>query len=701
MRHALRVTAVACLAFYICRYALDDGIMAVYALFAAVAMGALSRIPAPPRRQARICLTVLPVACLLVTVGTLLAAVPWAAAVGLAVVGFTVAYAAVLGPALRGTANGLQLFYILPCFPPEAVDTLDSRLIGVVAGVCGLAAAELFLWPDPPPPRYEQRLADAAGALGERMAELSASGPFPGRGTPAAVHRALEDLRLSRLPALERPVSPWPGDSALRHAAVALRRLGTNLGWLGRCEPVEPTAAGRALLHEARRSLRRTADALAAGVEPPDCGALRQGLAAFARERTFALGASPGLWSRRAPWDVFVRHCAIHSQVFVAAVRSRTLPQGAEGVPAALFFYTQQSVGTLLRRRLRAHLSPRSVYFQGAVRTALALSLARLIVVPLDLSHGFWVLLATLTLMRGTAADTRVSLRQALTGTLCGATVAAVLLTVASGHDIVYALALPVVMSAAFCAPLVGLALTQGLFTLVVSMIFAQLARSTWHLAETRFIDVLVGAVVGTLIGTLAWPRGSGRQLLRLAREFVERSGTAVAGAVGVARGTVRPDEAAGQGEAVRRTMGLTLAAYELYQCERADPALAGMDWQSVIGVAQEMALGSQTVAARYSARGLGAPPAVGSSLDSAVLRTRAACGELAGHLAEGSPVTEAPLADGQVDGQVGAPEGFYGNGAVPPAPAGAPPRSVLGSTDIAVWLLMLTDDLRLLATRR
>ena len=42
VRRAGRVTVASCVAFYTCRYLIDDPITALYALFAAVALGGLS-----------------------------------------------------------------------------------------------------------------------------------------------------------------------------------------------------------------------------------------------------------------------------------------------------------------------------------------------------------------------------------------------------------------------------------------------------------------------------------------------------------------------------------------------------------------------------------------------------------------------------------------------------------------------------------
>ncbi|MFJ4316893.1 hypothetical protein ACIP46_16635 [Streptomyces lavendulae] len=72
-----------------------------------------------------------------------------------------------------------------------------------------------------------------------------------------------------------------------------------------------------------------------------------------------------------------------------------------------LFRYAGRPALSLYARRLPAHLTPRSVYFQNAVRMPLALAASRMIEGVLDLSTGVWTLLATLTVMRISAAGTR------------------------------------------------------------------------------------------------------------------------------------------------------------------------------------------------------------------------------------------------------------------------------------------------------
>ena len=172
VRRAGRVTIAACVGFYVCRYVVGDPTMALYALFGCIALGVLSQTVGPPSQRTRTYGAALAVGLVLATIGTLLAGSTAAAAAGMLVIGFLVAYAGVGGPRVAGVANGLLLLYVLPCFPPYAPDTLGSRITGLVVGVGLLAIADRLLWPAPAPPDFGRRVADAAGSTARYAAAL-------------------------------------------------------------------------------------------------------------------------------------------------------------------------------------------------------------------------------------------------------------------------------------------------------------------------------------------------------------------------------------------------------------------------------------------------------------------------------------------------------------------------------------------------
>ncbi|GGN31111.1 hypothetical protein GCM10012285_00670 [Streptomyces kronopolitis] len=601
--NAVRVTTASCLAFYLCRYAFDLTPMSVYATFTAVSLGALARIPGSGRQRAATTLTAIPAGLALITLGTLLAVQTWSAVVGMLVIGFLVAYAGTTGPRIAGAAPGMQLLYILPCFPPYAPQDLLQRLTGFLLGAVLLALAQRFLMPEPRTPPFRLLLADAvdaAAALADHH-----GGPLPGQAL-ARAHRAGEALRPSCVPPADLPASPTLAHKAMAHAAEAVRTL------LARLETLHTVSGPHcayhpetiALLSRIAAAARDTAAALRRGTrlrpgEGPSAAALQEELTPVRAHRAVAtldrLDADDRLvYLRRRSQVVQAADCAV---VLVLATRLLLGDRTVDRSPAGhSFTYARVHVSRLWWQRLTIHLTPRSVIFQNACRFALGLAAARAIAGVLDLQHGFWVLLATLTLTRTTTLETWSAVRQALLGTLVGAVLAAGLLAAVHDRDTVYAVLLPVVMLLAFTAgPLRGLAWAQGGFTLVVATLFAQVTPSTWQLAPVRLVDVLVGSVIGLACGLVAWPRGAGREVRRSMAALC----SAIADAIG--QTTTEVVERAGNTDIFAVNRALTLARESLaqYQCEpREDPA-GQPDWPAVLVAGADARRGGRVLPGR------------------------------------------------------------------------------------------------------
>ncbi|MFJ8437270.1 FUSC family protein [Kitasatospora sp. NPDC094019] len=735
VHRAVRVTAAACAGFYAFRYGLDRPVAATYALFAAVALGVLARVEGAARTRARTILLTLPFAWGLVCLGTVLAAHSWAAALGMVAVGFAVSYGSVGGPRMVGLANGLQLLYILPCFPPYSPDTLPQRLLGVTAGLLLLTVAELLLWPEPAPPDYRGRLARAALALAD-LADLAADACAGRPAAPDAVTGAaerarahLDELRFSKVPVMERPAGAGAVDRALTHCASSLRYTGPQLLRMLRLARPHPGAAR--LTAVTARALRAAAAGLpragpGQGAGPvPDTGVLDRELAAFDAARavppepdaaleptaapehavppertgptappgpTAPHAAPPGNDGRVRPaLGTAALDSAEGARFVVRAVRvGRGAALPSDETPAdqrpGPFWYAYDPAPLLWWRRFRANLTPRSVAFRNALRTAGALGAARLLAGGLDLSHGFWVLLATLTLMRTSAADTRTTLRPALVGTTVGAAVTAAVLLTVGEHPLVYALALPPVMLIAFTAgPALGPAWGQGLFTLVVALVFTQLAPASWRLAEDRVVNVATGAAIGILAGLCAWPRGGAQDLRRRTAGLLEDGADALRETVAVVTGTGRPGGALRR---ARRSALLTEAMYAQYRCERHDPAGDGPNWQAAVLAGQHAVRGAEPLLARIPPgtatphRG-GARALLRHADDVAAAFRRQAAALRAREPADAAQpaVTRARAAlVAELDGG--------------PAP-GTDGRVSVHAVDVAVWLAGLLDDLQ------
>ncbi|WP_250002682.1 FUSC family protein [Actinoplanes sp. M2I2] len=612
VRRAVRVTLVACLGFYLCRYVVGSADAAPYALFGAVALGALSQIPGSPRQRARTLIAVLPVGWALISLGTLLSVNDWVAAAGIFVLGFAVSFAGVGGPRLVGLAAGMQLLYILPSFPPYDPGSLPERLAGFTLAVVLLAVAEVVFWPDPAPVPYRHRLADAVSAVAACLEALADdwSGDPTGRERLAALvpeaTEAADALRPSRLQPIDRPASAGRRDRALSSAAGTSRLL------LGRVVDLYFSADREAITRPAAIELLRTTAGCvgATGAWLRDDGPLPDTnlvVAAITDFRVARMNTDPnGLPPERLRLGALALSLGEWTKTLVFAVRvaAGEPPRHPDPTPVSgrpgQFWFAYRRTPALYWHRLKENLTPRSVAFQGALRLAAALAVARLIAGALDLSHGFWVLLTILTVLRTSAAETRSALRPALIGTVAGSIVAALLLLLGA-DPLIFAIALPVVMIAGFAAgPLLGLGWSQALFTLVITLVFAQVTPVDWRLAEQRVTDVLIGAAVGVLIGLFAWPRGGAGELNRATGTFLAAAAEVVRETIAVmAKGA---DPGAALPEA-RRAGQLAEASFALYQNER-HPA-ATLDWQATLVAGHHAVRGAEALVRSCPAGGL------------------------------------------------------------------------------------------------
>ncbi|WP_406046407.1 FUSC family protein [Micromonospora sp. NBC_00898] len=693
VRRAARLTLVASVNFYGCRYGLGSTVLATYALFATVATGMFAQLSGDASQRARTLLAALPMAWVLVAIGTVLAWSTWAAAAGMLVVGFAVAFAGVGGPRLVGLANAFQLFYILACFPPYQPGTLPARLAGVTLGVVLVSLAEVALWPDPAPVAFPHRLGDAAkgvAAFLEGIADVM-SGQQGADAEVARRHtraiRAVEQVRILQLPPTRRPMSASVRDRALRDAAAAVHEmlaLAESLATEPGTTETRDADAAR-LLRQSAVSIRSSGDialgeAQAAGTDDhlDAAGAALERRRARAGQRAHAT---------RLRVDAIAQAVVEQAGIFATATRVaggfRT--RQATERPATgpdQFWYARRSVLSLYWQQFRAHLTPRSVYFEGAVRLAVALAAARIIAGTFNLLHGFWVLLAILTLLRTSGADTRTTLRPALVGTLIGA-VAGGLLLLSSPPPEIYLALLPITMVLAFgVGPLLGMGWSQAMLTLLLIFVFAQLTPVNWQLVGARVVDVLIGAAVGVLAGLLMWPRGASSELRRNAAAYLGAAAEAIAQTVKVLAGKEETPEAV---DAARRGKILTDASFAQYHFERHDPRMSHVDWEVVLIAGNRILHGAEALLARDRPGVLASWPDSAAQLVGWAQRLRSAYADLARQLPQGQirrPVAPPAAATDVVDR---VDESIRGGETRP---------EVLRLVEIDVWLAGLTSHI-------
>jgi uncharacterized membrane protein YccC len=174
-------------------------------------------------------------------------------------------------------------------------------------------------------------------------------------------------------------------------------------------------------------------------------------------------------------------------------------------------------------------LNTRSVVLQNGLRLALALSLARLIGGLLQVEHAFWVLFATLSVMRTSAITTSATAVQAVTGTLIGVGVGIPLLLALGTTGGLHLYVLPIAIVGGLLAGSINVVWGQAGFTVLVSVLFDLVEPKGWQIGIIRVEDVLLGAAAGVVLGMAAWPRGATGQLAQSLADAIEACGDLVA----------------------------------------------------------------------------------------------------------------------------------------------------------------------------
>ncbi|HEY5116163.1 MAG TPA: FUSC family protein, partial [Nakamurella sp.] len=183
------------------------------------------------------------------------------------------------------------------------------------------------------------------------------------------------------------------------------------------------------------------------------------------------------------------------------------------------------------RRIVAGHITRQSVWFQNSVRGALGLSLAVLLAEVTGIAHGFWVVLAAMSVLRSSALTTGSTALRALIGTFVGFLFGAGLVLLLGTEPTHLWAVLPfVVVVAAFLPEAVSFAAGQAAFTVMVVILFNIIEPVGWTVGLVRVEDIAMGCAAGLVCGILFWPRGAAAQIRNaLAESLRSAAGALVA----------------------------------------------------------------------------------------------------------------------------------------------------------------------------
>jgi uncharacterized membrane protein YccC len=518
----------------------------IFAAFGSIAILVLTDLSGPPRKRLVAYLGLAAAGAGLITLGTLCSQTPWLAVAAMAVVGFVILFSGVISAYFAGARTAAMLTFILPVAIPAPASALPERLEGwALAAVVGIGAA-MLLWPAHPQEKLRKGAADASRALANLLdAELSGdTSAIPAAEDAATV--AVHGLRRSFVATPFRPTGPTGSTEALAFLvdafewflSLASPAAGRNAAEWDPCdsENREVTAASVAVLGASASNLEGRR-------QQPDLDRLERGTAAVAsallrriadpqRRAGIALPAAMEPSSRAREMSSAAQEIGVN-----ALLASGAEPDG-EGDARARSPSALRATATLLRE----HASPRSAWFRNSLRGAAALTAAVLVIETTSLQHSFWVVLATLSVLRSSAPGTGATIFSALAGTVAGVVVGGlIVIGIGSDEPLLWAVLPPAILVAAYAPRAVSFAAGQAGFSLVVLIVFNIIAPTGWTVGLLRAEDVAIGCTISLVVGFLFWPRGLGKLFRESLGAAYERNVDYVASA---ARGLVGGDAA-------------------------------------------------------------------------------------------------------------------------------------------------------------
>jgi uncharacterized membrane protein YccC len=532
---------------------------AAFAAFGSFASLLLFDPPGPRRARLRAQLALALAGAILVCVGTLAEQTAATAAVATAIVAFAILFSGVVSSLLAGATTSLLLAFILSVCLPGPVSSIPDRLAGWGLASAAALLAVALLWPAPARDPLRSAAIAACRALGARLrAEVKRTVEGAQRPADAGYRAAIAEAD-DRVASLHDVFYATPyRPTGLSTAARTVVRLVDELQWMegvladaapdpgvrhdrSVCD-VKLAAAvvlerGAALLDAPSRSpaeLRAALDALDEQVSALELDA-RLKLPSRAAAGDVAVADSTGSVlsaidpSFRAQELSFVV-AAIGRNIDLAAAAERRswLAQLLGRAPADVR-------GTLAsaQERAGAHVERHSLWLQNSIRGAAALGIAVLIADLSGVSHSFWVVLGTLSVLRSNALSTGQDVVRALLGTAIGFVAGAAIVAAVGTDTTVLWILLPFVVLLAGLAPAtVSFAAGQAAFTLTVLIVFNILAPEGWQIGLVRIEDVALGCAVSVAVGLLFWPRGAAAALSTVLAEAYRDSARYLAEAV-------------------------------------------------------------------------------------------------------------------------------------------------------------------------
>lgn len=455
----------------------------------------------------------------LITIGSLVAPIPWLAVATMFTLAVAVTFSGVLSEIVAAGQRSTLLTFVLPACTP--VGPIPDRLLGWAIALALAVPAAMFLFP----PRHHDELRRHSASVCRTLADR-----LEGSATGDDVTAAMSALKDNFLGADYRPVGLTAGSRALV-------RVVDDLQWL--TDRVTDTTG--ADLFEMRIPLVRVLRACANVLRTPrgedraryqaelDAALADQRVIAVGRYRddiveilgepsdAAAIGAGRRLLSLRtisgcvgATGRVVRAAAAADARPVWARVLGRGL---AESGAADRVLSESEAIAHLTT----GFVATRAVVVRNSLRTGLGLALAVAVTHVFPVEHGFWVVLGAMSVLRSSALTTGTRVVRAVAGTAIGFILGVVLIELLGVDPPVMWVMLPIVaFGSAYVPEVASFVAGQAMFTMMVLIIFNLIVPTGWSVGLIRIEDVAVGALVGVVVSTLLWPRGATSRVARI-----------------------------------------------------------------------------------------------------------------------------------------------------------------------------------------
>ncbi|MEE3850499.1 FUSC family protein [Gordonia sp. LSe1-13] len=520
LRRAVRSCAFIPATFAIAFYVVGGTQTPVFAVFGSFALLVFVDFPGDRRTRATSHLGLGVVGAVLITLGTALSGIAWAAVLAMFVVGSVVLFSGVVSAAFAAAGRSVLLTFVLPVAVPAPMGAVADRLLGWGLAVACCVPAALFVLA----PVHHDRLRERAARSCLLLAEF-----VEGTGDAVAVRAAAADLEKSFLSGACRPVGLSAGSRALVRVVSELQWLTDRLT-SARTSARGPSPTTRAAL---LRAAAATLNARTATDRDRSQSELETLVAELDVERDrwfndFAEtvdqhGASAVLESHAvdsaviAAGRIIAWSGAADARPVLDRILGRRIPSVfADGRPAP----TSLSSPNYLRGYLRWG----SVSLRDSLRGGLGLAIAVGVTELFPVQHGFWIVLGTMSVLRSSALTTGSSVLRALVGTLLGFGLgAALLIAVGTGPVALWIALPPAVFLATYAPEVISFLAGQAAFTLVVVLLFNVIAPTGFEVGVIRVEDVAIGAAVAAVVSLALWPRNP---MIALRRQRAEAAGS-------------------------------------------------------------------------------------------------------------------------------------------------------------------------------